>query len=69
MDALMLRSVRASVPGATIISALVASSPSTSATVENFQMPRIERSSVAFRMSWSPGSTGWRKRALSMPTK
>ncbi len=47
--------LRAIVPGATIISALVASSPSTSATVENFQMPRIERSSVAFRISWSPG--------------
>src|SRR6185369_9243090 len=56
-------------PGATIISALVASWPSTSATVENFQMPRSERSSVAFRISWSPGSTGRRKRALSMPTK
>ena len=39
------------VPGATIISALVASSPSTSATVENFQIPRIERSSVALRTS------------------
>ena len=36
---------------ATIISALVASSPSTSASVENFQMPRSERSSVAFMMS------------------
>ena len=49
-----MRSVTASFrvsPGATIISALVASSPSTSATVENFQMPRIERSSVAFRIN------------------
>src|SRR5262249_51543112 len=56
-------------PGATIISALGASWPATWATVENFQMPRSERSSVAFRISWSPGSTGRRKRALSMPTK
>ena len=55
--------------GATIIVADATSLPSTSAIVENFQMPRIARSSVAFRTSWSPGSTGLRKRAPSMPTK
>ena len=34
-----------------------------------FQMPRMLRSSFASRISWSPGTTGRRKRALSMPTK
>src|SRR6185312_7909157 len=55
--------------GATIISACATSLSSTRATVENFQMPLNARSSVAVRTSWSPGSTGFRKRALSMPTK
>src|SRR6185503_19489084 len=55
--------------GATIISAWQTSTPSTSAAVENFQMPFIARSSVAVSTSWSPGSTGFLKRALSMPTK
>ena len=55
--------------GATIIVAEQTSPPSTSATVVNFQMPRIARSNVAFSASWSPGTTGRRKRAPSMPTK
>ena len=55
--------------GATIIVAEVATAPSTSATVSNFQMPRMARSSVALRISRSPGTTGRLKRALSMPTK
>ena len=55
--------------GATIIVAEVATAPSTSATVSNFQMPRMARSSVALRTSRSPGTTGRLKRALSMPTK
>ena len=37
--------------------------------VENFQMPFMLRSTLAVRISWSPGSTGRRKRALSMPAK
>src|SRR4029079_2651939 len=57
------------VSGATIISADVTSSSPTYATVENFQMPRIWRSRCAVRISWSPGATGLRKRALSIPTK
>src|SRR5688572_8675688 len=55
--------------GATIIVADAATVPSTSATVSNFQIPRIARSSVAFSTRRSPGSTGLRNRALSMPTK
>ena len=55
--------------GATIMVADATSWPSTSATVVNFQMPRIARSKVAFSTSWSPGTTGRRKRAPSMPTK
>ena len=46
-----------------------ASASPTDATADIFQMPRRVRSSVALRVSWSPGSTGRRKRALSMPTK
>ena len=37
--------------------------------IEYFQIVRIRRSSVAFSISWSPGTTGRRKRALSMPAK
>jgi hypothetical protein len=33
------------------------------------QMVRIRRTRRAFRTSWSPGTTGARKRALSMPTR
>ena len=55
--------------GATIMVAEAATAPSTSATVSNFQMPRIARSSVALSTSRSPGTTGRLKRALSMPTK
>src|SRR6185295_6040019 len=56
-------------PGITMSSALHASWPSTSATVANFQIVRIRRVSVALSTSWSPGSTGRRKRTLSMPAK
>jgi hypothetical protein len=55
--------------GATIMVAEATSTPSTSAAVENFQMPRIARSKVALSASWSPGTTGFLKRAPSMPTK
>ena len=55
--------------GATIMVAEVATCPSTSATVSNFQMPRMARSSVAFSTSLSPGTTGRLNRALSIPTK
>jgi len=55
--------------GATIISACATSSSPTSAMVEKRQMPLKLRSSCAVRISWSPGSTGFRKRALSIPTK
>src|SRR5665213_1823145 len=55
--------------GATIISACATSSSPTRAIVEKRQMPLKLRSSCALRMSWSPGSTGFLKRALSMPTK
>ena len=57
------------VPGASISSAEAASASPTDATADIFQMPRRVRSSVALSVSWSPGSTGRRKRALSMPTK
>src|SRR5215469_1364085 len=56
-------------PGASIMSACATSCPSTSATVEKRQMPFSERCSCEVRISWSPGETGLRKRALSMPTK
>ena len=39
------------VSGATIISALHTSTPSTCAWVENFQMPRMMRSTLAFKIS------------------
>ncbi len=57
------------VSGATIISAWATSLSPTKAAVEKRQIPLKARSSRAVRMSWSPGSTGLRKRALSMPTK
>ncbi len=56
-------------PGITIISALATSLPSTVATVLNFQIVRMRRSSFALSTTWSPGTTGRRKRALSMPAK
>ena len=56
-------------PGMTIMSAPTTSTPSTVAEVEYFQIVRMRRSSRASRRSWSPGITGRRKRALSMPAK
>jgi hypothetical protein len=43
-------------------------SPSTRATQANLPMPRSARSMVTSTSSWSPGTTGFLKRALSMPT-
>src|SRR6185437_4533079 len=56
------------VSGATIISACATSVSPTRARVSNFQIPRNARCTVALRINWSPGITGLRKRALSMPT-
>ena len=50
-------------------SASVASSPSTRATAENFQMLRILRTIWASITSWSPGTTGRLKRTLSTEAK
>src|SRR5690606_39167140 len=52
-----------------ISSATVTGLPSTSATPLNFQTPFTVRTSSTLSTSWSPGSTGFLKRALSMPTK
>src|SRR5204863_5722045 len=52
-----------------ISSASVTSTPSTVACAANFPMPRTCRSMLTLRISWSPGVTGFLKRALSMPTK
>ena len=57
------------VSGATMSEAEATSASPTRATALNFQMPRICRCRVAVRISWSPGSTGRRKRASSIPTK
>src|SRR5471032_1662390 len=52
-----------------IKSASTATLPSTLPTALYFQMPRETRRISTFITSWSPGSTGRLKRALSMPTK
>ena len=52
-----------------IISASQASSPSTVARAENFHSSRFCFSNFTSKISWSPGTTGRLKRALSMPTK
>src|SRR6516165_870000 len=57
------------VSGATIMSAWATSASPTSATVAKRQMPLSDRSSCALSSNWSPGTTGRRKRALSMPTR
>src|SRR5450830_1197217 len=52
-----------------ISSASSATLPSTEPTALYFQMPRETRRISTSIFSWSPGSTGRLKRALSMPTK
>jgi hypothetical protein len=42
--------------------------PATRARQVNLPMPRSVRSIVTSISSWSPGTTGFLKRALSMPT-
>ena len=62
-------------PGGTTIlyahirSASAQSAPSTLALPEYFHIPRSDRLSSTSRIIWSPGITGFLKRALSMPTK
>ena len=48
--------------------ASAATSVPTRATHENLPMPRSMRSTLTSSSSWSPGITGFLKRALSMPT-
>src|SRR3989338_1658806 len=52
-----------------ISSASAASLPSTSAVALNLNKPRMLRTSVALIINWSPGPTGCRKRAPSIPAK
>src|SRR5690606_12551924 len=54
---------------AQMISAEHTGLPSTLARQSNFQMPRLALIKDASSTSWSPGTTGWRKRSLSEPTK
>src|SRR5690606_17540681 len=58
-----------SLRSAQIISAEQTSLPSTLAVHSNFQMLRLLLRYLACSTSWSPGSTGERKRSLSEPTK
>src|SRR5690606_7859713 len=52
-----------------MILASAASCPSTVACAVYLQMERLMRSAVTSRRSWSPGTTGLRKRAPSTPTR
>ncbi len=52
-----------------IRSASAATSPSTFAVAANFHMPRLVVVSLTSITNWSPGPTGFLKRALSIPTK
>src|SRR6185503_10655011 len=51
------------------ISASQTTAPSTRAVHENFHTPRTPRSRITSSSSWSPGTTGRLKRALSMPAR
>ena len=62
-------SITSPVSGATIISAFATSTSPTSAAVGEAPDSLERALELAVRISWSPGSTGLRKRALSMPTK
>ena len=54
---------------AQVSSACTARTPSTEALPLNLKMPAFMRTISTSRISWSPGSTGRLKRALSIPAK